>query len=71
MLNIQWASYTDPWLIQDMGVNHCRRDIIMPQQFLYRPDIIVRLQQVCGKRMTKRVDIDRFSDANHLHLNSL
>jgi hypothetical protein len=36
----------------------------MAQQFLHRPDVIVRLQQVRRKGMAKGVDIDRFGDTN-------
>ena len=39
----------------------------MPQQFLYRPDVVIRLQQVCGKRMAKGVDINRFRYANQAY----
>ena len=39
----------------------------MAQEFLHGPDVVVRFQQVCGKRMTKRVDIDRFGYASQAY----
>lgn len=39
--------------LYSMRVNHCRPDIAMPQQFLDCPDVIVTLEQVAGKAVTK------------------
>ena len=38
-----------------MGINHRRLDIFMPEQFLYRANIIPGLKQMGGKAMTKGV----------------
>ncbi len=44
-----------PTLAQHMGVDHSRTDILMPQKFLNRADIITRLKQMSGERMAERV----------------
>lgn len=38
-----------------MGVYHGRADILMPQKFLNRADVITRLKQMSGERMAERV----------------
>ena len=32
--------------VENMGVNHGRLHIIMPQEFLYRPNVVTAFQQV-------------------------
>jgi len=38
-----------------MRVNHRRFDVLMAQQFLNRPDVVVIFKQMRGKRMAQRV----------------
>jgi hypothetical protein len=46
---IRRALYGNTRSIQYMGIDHGRGDIRMPQEFLHRPDVIVRFQQMRGK----------------------
>lgn len=41
--------------VEHMGIDHRGADILVPEKFLYRPDVVSILKQVCGKRMTERV----------------
>jgi hypothetical protein len=36
-------------LVEDMGVDHRRADVPMPEQFLNRPDVVAVFQQVRGE----------------------
>ena len=38
-----------------MGVNHCRGDVFVSEQFLHRTDVVATLQQVRGKTMPECV----------------
>jgi hypothetical protein len=42
-----------------MGIDHGRRNVIVPQEFLNDPEVVVRLQQVSGKGMARGVDARR------------
>jgi hypothetical protein len=44
-----------PAPIQDMSIDHHCANLIVPQQFLNRSNIISLFQQMRGKRMTKRM----------------
>ena len=46
---IHWAVDATPTAIQDMGVNHGRADIPVPEKLLDCPNIIAILKQVRGK----------------------
>jgi hypothetical protein len=43
-----------------MSVNHGRFDIFMPEQFLYRANIVTSLEEMGGKAVAKGVRTDRF-----------
>ena len=43
---IQWTLYALTSLIQNIGIDHRRRDILVPEQFLNRHDIGARFQQL-------------------------
>ncbi len=45
-----------------MSVNHRSGDVLVPQKFLNRSDVVAILQQVGRKRMSKRVWASRFRD---------
>ena len=64
-----------PTLAQHMGVDHGRTDILMPQKFLNRADVITRLKQMSGERMAERVaprmlDYIRFLGKPFVSINS-
>jgi hypothetical protein len=50
--------------VQDMGINHCRADVVVSEKFLDRPDIISVLKQVCCKGVAQSVAPGRFEDAS-------
>jgi hypothetical protein len=41
---VERAPDASPALVQDMGVDHRRTDIAMPEQFLNRPDVVTVFQ---------------------------
>jgi len=49
-----------------MGVNHRRLDILVPEQFLHRSDIVARFEQVRGEAVTKCVAGDPFVQSRQL-----
>src|SRR5215510_11388721 len=51
--HIQRTPHADTRLLHDVGVDHRRRDILVPEELLHRPDIIASLEQVGCKGMTK------------------
>ena len=52
---VQWTADTQSRFVEDMGVNHCRRDIFVPEQFVDGPDIVAGFEQMCGKAVAKSV----------------
>jgi hypothetical protein len=44
-----------PAFIQNMGVNHGRSHIPVPQELLHGPDVVAIFEQVGCKRMPERV----------------
>jgi hypothetical protein len=53
-----------------MRVEHGGANVSMAKQFLYRADVVPRLQQVGGKAMAKRMATRRlqYAGAAHRHL---
>src|SRR6185369_12142464 len=54
-------------LAEHMGINHRRRNVIVPQQFLDRPDVRPALEQVGCVRVTKGMTADVLVNANQRH----
>ena len=53
---VEWAfGLFDCPALDRVGIQHCGSDIAVPQQFLYRTNIIIGLQQMTGETMTKSV----------------
>jgi hypothetical protein len=50
--------------VQDMGVDHCRANVFMPQKLLNGSDVITGFKQMRGKRMAERVTADVFYNAS-------
>jgi hypothetical protein len=48
-LLIHQPGYNPSASFQDMRINHRRAYVFVPEQFMYRADIVSILQQVCGK----------------------
>jgi hypothetical protein len=48
---IKRTQHTPASAVEDVGINHRRGNVLVPEQFLHRADVIAGLQQVCGKRM--------------------
>lgn len=60
--HVDRAGYGNSGPVQDMGVNHRRRYVGMPRQFLQGADIVAIFQQVRCKRMTQRVAVHFLAD---------
>lgn len=52
--------------VKDMGVDHRRADVLVSEEFLYRPDIIPVLQQVGSERMPECMASDGLPDPGPL-----
>ena len=48
--------------VEDMRIDHGRTDVLMPKEFLDRPNIIAVLKQMGRKRMPEGVATGRFGD---------
>ncbi len=59
---IDRATDTMPSLIENMGINHRRTDILVAKQLLYCPNIVPIFQQMSGKGMAKSTTPDPFDD---------
>jgi len=44
--------------VENMRVNHCGADVLVPEQFLYCSDIVTRFQQVRREAVAKGVAAD-------------
>jgi len=51
--SIERAPHADSRPVQHMGVNHSGRDILVTQQLLDGSNVVVRLQEMCRKTVTK------------------
>ena len=45
-----------------MGIDHGRTDVLMPKEFLDRPDIVAVLKQMGGKGMPEGVTTGRLNN---------
>jgi hypothetical protein len=54
---IERAAYPSPAVPQHVRVDHGRTDVLVPQEFLHRPNIVPVLQQMRGKAVPERFDI--------------
>ena len=52
---VEGADDTVPAAAQDVGVDHRRADVAMPEQFLDRADVIAALEKLSGEGMTQRL----------------
>jgi hypothetical protein len=52
-LFVHWAADTQARFVANVGVNHCRGDVFVAQQFLDGPDIVSILEQVGGEAVPK------------------
>jgi hypothetical protein len=59
---IQRAANGEAASIQDVGINHGRFDVFVPEQLLHGADIVTTLQQMGGKGVTEGVTGDTFFD---------
>ena len=62
--HVRRASHGQPRPIQYMRVNHGGGNVRMPQEFLYRPDVIACLQKMCRKRMSQGVAAHLFDQTS-------
>ena len=62
LLPVLGAVHREARPIQDVGVDHRRRDVAVTEELLHRADVRARLQQVGSKAMSQRVASDGFRD---------
>ena len=53
--------------VQDVGVDHGRRDIRVAQECLDGSDIVAGVEQICGKGLAKRVASCPLDDSGFSH----
>ena len=61
-IEIRRAANATATTVQNMGVDHCRSNILVPKEFLHGSYVVTRLDQMRGERMTERVSCDAFRD---------
>ena len=49
--HVQWASDTHASLVENVGVNHGRRNVAVPQELLDRSYVVAGFQEVCRERV--------------------
>ena len=64
---IQWTLNSNARPIQHLRVNHCRTDILVPQQFLHGSNIIAASEQLRRERMPQAMTIGTFHDSGRVH----
>ena len=52
---VERAPDTSPALVQDVGINHGRTHIAMPEQFLDRSDVVPGLEQMGREAVPQRI----------------
>ena len=50
--------------VYDMCVDLCRTHVLVSEEFLNRPNVVARFQQMRCKAMSKRMKRDRFDDTS-------
>ena len=53
--SVQRAGHAAAPLVQDVRVDHRRRDIRVPEQFLHRADVVTRREEMSCETMSKHV----------------
>ena len=53
---VQRADYAAGSFVEHVCVDHCGRNIFVPQEFLNGPDIIAILEKMCGKAVSECMD---------------
>jgi hypothetical protein len=62
-LSIQGTAHPQAIFVENVGVDHHRSNILMPQQFLHGVDILAILERVRSKAMAESVADYSFLDA--------
>jgi hypothetical protein len=52
---VRGAGNASAAFVKNVRIDHCGTHVIVPQEFLHRPDVIAILQEMSGKRMSKSV----------------
>ncbi len=55
--NVHGASYAKPVPVQHMRLDHGRRNMAVPQDFLHCADMVAILQEMSGERMPEDGDM--------------
>ncbi len=64
--SIQRTANRQSAFIQNMGVNHCRCYVFMPQQLLNRPNVVSAFKQMCCKTVAEGMATYHFADFGFL-----
>ena len=62
--DIHGASHAEPASVQDMRVDHSRRNVAVPQEFLNGTDVVAVLQEMRGEGVVEDVAIHSFVNRN-------
>src|SRR5688572_14888718 len=62
LLHVERAPHASRAVLQDVRVDHRRRDIAVTEELLYGTDVMTALQQVGGEGMAKGVASNAFVD---------
>ena len=62
LIPVLGAAHREARPIQDVGVDHRRRDVAVTEELLHRADVRARLQQMGSEAMPQRVASDGFRD---------
>jgi hypothetical protein len=60
---VQWTAHGHSTALQNVGVDHGRAHVLVPQKFLHGADIVAVLQEVGSEGMTEGVASDAFLQA--------
>ena len=63
-VRVEWTLDATATTIKNVSINHCRPDILVPEQFLDGPNVVSRSQQVSRERVTKCVRTDVLGDSS-------
>ncbi len=63
LLLVERAANSPPSPVENVGVDHRRRDIAVAQEFLDRPDVVTDVEEVRGERVAERMTGGKLGDA--------
>jgi len=67
-LSVRRALYTSATPVEHVGIDHGGLHALVPEQLLYRPDVVAIHQQVRGERVSQGVTGCRLGDTQRCRL---